>query len=471
MKVSQSILSLSLVLFGLGTVAAPQGVSIALAIPSGTPTPSLEFVEATKEEPETKEDGISSNSSSLGSPPPVLEIAFSKLKNIYRRYIADELVDRGWSKKCNFGKVMVRKEWGTMSQSQRKKYTDAVKCLYNRPSQSDPVLVPGARNRLDDFVATHLTFSNNIHFNGYVFAWHRHFTYLYDQELRNECGYSGPTPYWDWVIDNADPRRSTVFDGSEFSMGGNGETIPHGNTSINAFGITLSLPPGTGGGCVTEGPFTDLVINLGLSPNVSAPDQNQTAPPDVTSHYLAPFADAFKGDTTAAVQKRQNDVPPEILQGLNYNPRCMTRDINLQWAALATTTALARILSCGNVRCLEQRIDGWEEGASDEQQARDQLHGGGHFTIGGLNNDPFASPGDPVFFLHHANLDRLWTIWQSQNPTARLYEVGGTRTPFNNPPSDNVRETDVLRYGVVGKDIIMRDVGSTLDGPYCYVYA
>lgn len=25
---------------------------------------------------------------------------------------------------------------------------------------------------------------------------------------------------------------------------------------------------------------------------------------------------------------------------------------------------------------------------------------------------PLASPNDPVFFLHHANIDRLWAEWQ-----------------------------------------------------------
>lgn len=31
----------------------------------------------------------------------------------------------------------------------------------------------------------------------------------------------------------------------------------------------------------------------------------------------------------------------------------------------------------------------------------------------------FMSPVDPVFWLHHANVDRLWWLWQKRNPTTR----------------------------------------------------
>lgn len=40
-----------------------------------------------------------------------------------------------------------------------------------------------------------------------------------------------------------------------------------------------------------------------------------------------------------------------------------------------------------------------------------------------------AAPGDPVFYLHHANLDRLWWDWQRQHLSARLTDMGGRNTP------------------------------------------
>jgi tyrosinase len=39
------------------------------------------------------------------------------------------------------------------------------------------------------------------------------------------------------------------------------------------------------------------------------------------------------------------------------------------------------------------------------------------------------SPNDPIFFLHHANVDRLWAHWQTQ----RLAAVPGS-TPENHYP-------------------------------------
>ena len=153
-----------------------------------------------------------------------------------------------------------RRKRGSMSRRQRIRYTDAVKCFYKKKSLSNPAQVPGARNRLDDFVAAHIQQGQNIHFDGYLFAWHRNYVWAYEQALRKECGYRGPTPYWDWTLSPDDPRNSPVFDGSATSMGGNGETIPHGGTYISAFGLNVTLPPGTGGGCVKSGPFTDLQV-------------------------------------------------------------------------------------------------------------------------------------------------------------------------------------------------------------------
>lgn len=39
-----------------------------------------------------------------------------------------------------------------------------------------------------------------------------------------------------------------------------------------------------------------------------------------------------------------------------------------------------------------------------------------HTAIGGLMGDPDTAAQDPIFWLHHANIDRIWWLWQPQHP-------------------------------------------------------
>src|SRR5260370_17393602 len=44
-------------------------------------------------------------------------------------------------------------------------------------------------------------------------------------------------------------------------------------------------------------------------------------------------------------------------------------------------------------------------------------HGSIHGWVGGTMSSPATSPADPVFWLHHANLDRLWWVWYNNAAT------------------------------------------------------
>lgn len=44
------------------------------------------------------------------------------------------------------------------------------------------------------------------------------------------------------------------------------------------------------------------------------------------------------------------------------------------------------------------------------------MHNHGHVWIGG-SMLPMTSPNDPIFFMHHAMVDRIWSIWQQQRRT------------------------------------------------------
>lgn len=53
------------------------------------------------------------------------------------------------------------------------------------------------------------------------------------------------------------------------------------------------------------------------------------------------------------------------------------------------------------------------------------VHVSGHYSVGGTMDDVSLSPADPLFFMHHTNLDRLWWKWQSEDLEARLTDMSG----------------------------------------------
>lgn len=102
------------------------------------------------------------------------------------------------------------------------------------------------------------------------------------------------------------------------------------------------------------------------------------------------------------------------------NPRCLKRDLNgfsaKKWASLRNTTRL--ILDAPNIELFQGRAQGLPEYVSIDPGMG--VHGGGHYTIGGdPGGDVYLSPGEPVFYLHHAQLDRAYFIWQNLNWTDR----------------------------------------------------
>lgn len=197
--------------------------------------------------------------------------------------------------------------------------------------------------------------------------------------------------YWDWSKYASDPANSPIFDGSATSLSGQGAYIPHEDffyriPRTGDLNYNITIPAGPGGGCVQGGPFANQIVNLG----------------PVNSSGSLP---GWIGDGS----------------GLDYNPRCLTRDINPFWSLkdLNYAKVQSAILDTVNFAAFLQRF------------ANPGLHPGGHFTIGGMNNDLFSSPADPAFYFHHAQVDRVWTLWQGRDLERREEELMGTTTWFN----------------------------------------
>jgi tyrosinase len=84
--------------------------------------------------------------------------------------------------------------------------------------------------------------------------------------------------------------------------------------------------------------------------------------------------------------------------------------------------------------------------------------------------DFHSSPNDPIFFLHHAMIDQIWTVWQNIDIWGRQNIISGTSTLANDPPSDPMQLSDKIPFGFVADDQTFGDLMDTFAGPYCYRY-
>ncbi|EKG15519.1 Tyrosinase [Macrophomina phaseolina MS6] len=345
---------------------------------------------------------------------------------------------------CTADKVVYRKEWSDLSPEERISYTNAVLCLQSKPPKTPSSLAPGAKTYFDDWVVAHINQTFFVHYSATFLSWHRWYVWQYEQTLRNECGYTGAHPYWDWTkTAETGLETSALFDGSPTSMGGNGENIDEvGAYVVGAGANPVTLPAGTGGGCVTSGPFANYTVNLG--------------PVGLS---------VLNGTTVGAslTQAKSDD--------FNWNPRCLRRDLN---DAVNKRHANAT----GVLHLLRDTHDVYDFQMTMQAYPGDGeigVHGGGHYSVGGdPGGDFLVSPAEPAFYLHHANVDRLWWQWQQLDRGERLYgskALSGTGTLLNSPPSPNVTFEDTMDLGFVTDEVYkVRDVMSTTDGPFCYVY-
>ncbi|KAM7198233.1 tyrosinase-like protein [Naviculisporaceae sp. PSN 640] len=336
---------------------------------------------------------------------------------------------------CNVLNLKVRQEWRTLTKDQRRNFIAAVECVQRKPSILPTGVAPGAKSLFDDFVFVHMRQTPTIHLTGNFLTWHRYYLHVYEGELR-KCGYTGNLPYWEWGLDVNSPRDSPVFDGSDTSLGSDGAYVPHGGISIIQPSTTLPIPfaPGTGGGCVFKGPFKNMTVHLGP---VAVP--------------------AYGSATTIGVENPALD-----------NPRCLTRDLNPDVAkrvnSFRNTTRL--ILDHNTIGPFQ----GFMSGDPRYVSGSVGIHGGGHFIMGGNpGSDPFVSPGDPAFYLHHAQLDRVYWIWQMMD-FANRQGVADTNTVVNDPPSANTTVNDWLEVDPIAPRVQIKDMMNTVGGNLCYIY-
>lgn len=317
---------------------------------------------------------------------------------------------------CTADTAVQRKEYGSMADDEKLSYIHAVQCLMQQPSQYPAGVVPAATSRWLDFTATHIDQTLDIHFSGLLLPWHRHFLYLVEQALQQDCGYPSSLgiPYWDYPL-YPSLEDSPIFDGSHTSLGSNGRA-----TDL----------------CIEKGPFSNSTITFG--PFTSFVTADISMPPD------------------------WQELKPQCIKRQLRSDTLVENNNQSNIDALLASPDITTVLRWFNGLDL---LDGFTEKG---------IHGGGHYAVGGNGgtvSDFFASPQDPAFFLHHSQLDRLWAEWQDRHPALR-YTYNGTSTMLNPPGvTPEVDNSTVMTFGVVGDPITVGETADTMGmTPYCYVY-
>ncbi|KAJ6468125.1 Di-copper centre-containing protein [Mycena vitilis] len=340
-------------------------------------------------------------------------------------------------------KPAVRKEWRTLSVAERTDWIAAVTCLANLPhderltptvnrsiSQIVPVNVSGSY--YDDFVYVHMDLNTRIHSTGLFLPWHRWYVAVYETALKTKCGFTGTSPYWNWVEDYKDVFGSDMFKDSDpvSGLGGWGDIandirVPDGAFS-NMSNFRLTYPsPHTLRRNWTIQPFLNFPLQGFLTPADEQLDANATFTPAERHKLVNGFVGDYKG---------------------------------FQW---------------------------YFEGFNGSHGAVHLMMGGdlGGVCPGDAPSDcvggPTFSANEPLFWMHHAMVDKMWYDWQHAHPSnAKLY-FGGSVQAFENvtyykefptgaAPFYNVNDT-MPSDGLFPEPKIS-DVLSTTEGMLCYVY-
>jgi tyrosinase len=340
-------------------------------------------------------------------------------------------------------KPKVRREWRKFSPPERAEWIKAVKCLAELPH--DPKLVPTVPVNVsvipplvekssfyDDLVYLHMDLNVKIHFNGQFLPWHRYYLHYFETALIEKCGYTGTTPYWDWSLDASDVYGSSFFDTSSYGVGGWGD--PDNDYQIK------------------DGGFKDMVVTY-------------PSPHHIRRNFsLFPFTNP-------------NLNPPWGNDPLGPPPQ--------------TSLMINRTMVKENVDFIVKSFEGNFMGFQGYFESVNGTHIGAHLVLGadmtGLcpkdavdcHAGPKWTPNDPLFFMHHAMVDKIWYDWQHKSPKNRYAYAGGSvqasasflefiRFPNGLPPYlgfDSELPSDGLWNATVW------DVMDTTAGKLCYVYA
>jgi len=78
---------------------------------------------------------------------------------------------------------------------------------------------------------------------------------------------------------------------------------------------------------------------------------------------------------------------------------------------------------------------------------------------------PTNCPADPIFFLHHAMVDKVWWQWQQEDAQTRTFAYNGMRNDGQEAKLD-----DIMPMLGIAPGRVVRDYMDTKGGVLCYTY-
>ncbi|CAE7097944.1 unnamed protein product [Rhizoctonia solani] len=319
--------------------------------------------------------------------------------------------------KCT--KPTVRKEWRQFSRKEKKAFVDAVKCLQEPPKYgkaTSSIAPTGDTPNVPPYD------SSASYFDDFVYAHidsniKDHFTAIF-------------LPWHRWYLHTFHEalKKECSYDG----------VLPYWNWSLDVANMTSApvydsdpeVGLGTFGTPITDGAFKDSY-------------RPYPTPHVINRTYTAyPFrTDAFPFNFTQRELAAPDVLTPENIDKLVYG-------------------------SVGNFTDFAYKLDG----------ARAQgPHNAAHLMMPGDVSNPFWSPNDPLFYLHHANLDCIWARWQNANKKNKKAFGGGLTQdllnfdtyPVGAPPYAN--KSDELPTVGLTRPVKVSEVLETTDDYLCYV--
>jgi tyrosinase len=292
------------------------------------------------------------------------------------------------------GATLVRKDVKDLSAGERQDFVNAVLKLKRMPS---PYKAFGAKNYYDLFVLWHRNVfrcpSYTAHMSPTFLPWHRYYLQQFELALARAAGKPIALPYWSWP-DQASTKA--VF--RDDFMGGNGVAEQGGAVRSGPFrkgkwSFTVVDPK-----VVDPVGLRYLTRNFGTLLVKSLPPRVDIQRALGADHYDVPtFDDSPPPDESFrnALEGWRDEVGNECSHG---------------WVEPIPQQRTDKPHEMHN------RVHLWVAGISKVPGIKDPVPG----TI--ANN---TSPNDPVFFLHHANVDRIWQSW-----IARRGRVYAPRTGY-----------------------------------------